>query len=112
MTTVLNTTKLIQIFIACDDFQQVLNAHQLAQGYDHEPMCQQMTQSEMMAIVVFYHHSGMKCFRYYYECVIQGTIKSYFPKSYSYSRFVYLMGRLNFPLLPFNRLPPIAYYAG
>lgn len=101
MTTVLNTIKLTQIFIACDDFQQYLNAYQLAQGYPPQPVCQQMTESEMMAIVIFYHHSGMKCFRYYYECIIQGTLKSYFPTAYSYSRFVYLMSRLNFPLFAF-----------
>jgi len=101
MTTVLNTTKLTRIFIACDDFLQVLNTYQLAQGYSQELICQQMTESEMMAIVIFYHHSGMKCFRYYYECIIQGTLKSYFPTAYSYSRFVYLMGRLNFPLFAF-----------
>lgn len=60
-----------------------------------------MSESEMMAIVIFYHHSGFKCFKYYYECVIQGTLKSYFPKAYSYSRFVNLQQRLNFPLFTF-----------
>ena len=59
MTAVLNTTKLIQIFIACDDFQQKLSQYQLAQDYQTEPSCRQMTESEMMAIVIFYHHSGM-----------------------------------------------------
>ena len=101
MTAVLNATKLVEIFIACDDFQQKLNAYQLQQAYQTEPACQQMTESEMMAIVIFYHHSGMKCFQYYYECIIQRTLKSYFPTAYSYSRFVHLMSRLNFPLFAF-----------
>jgi hypothetical protein len=101
MTAVLNTTKLIEIFIACDDFQQKLSHYQLAQDYHTETSCQQMTESEMMTIVIFYHHSGMKCFQYYYECIIQEKLKSYFPTAYSYSRFVYLMSRLNFPLFAF-----------
>ena len=54
MTAVLNTTKLIQIFIACDDFHQKLSHYQLAQDYQIDPACQQMSESEMMAIVIFY----------------------------------------------------------
>ncbi len=53
-----------------------------------------MSTSERMAIVVFYHHSGFKCFKYYYEQVIQKAFASYFPHSYSYSR----LKELNFPL--------------
>ncbi len=26
-----------------------------------------MSDSEMMSILIFYHHSGFKCFKYYYE---------------------------------------------
>jgi hypothetical protein len=64
MTAVLNTIKLIPIFIACDDFQKKLNHYQLAHHYQQEPTCQRVTESEMMAIVIFYpggepHHSGM-----------------------------------------------------
>jgi len=35
------------------------------------------------------------------EYVIQGILKSYFPKTYSYSRFVNVQQRLNFPLFAF-----------
>jgi hypothetical protein len=52
----------------------------------------------MMTIVIFYHHSGFRCFKYYYEQIVQKAFKSYFPQSYSYCRFVNLMKALNFPL--------------
>ncbi len=39
-----------------------------------------------------------RCFKYYYQQIIQKVFGSYFPKSYSYCRFVHLMGEVNFPL--------------
>lgn len=51
-----------------------------------------------MAIVIFYHHSGFRCFKYYYQQIVQKAFKSCFPHSYSYSRFVNPMKQLNFPL--------------
>ena len=101
MTAVLNTTKLLEIFISCDDFTKKLSQYQLESNYQTEKNTEMMSESEMMAIVIFYHHSGFKCFKYYYECVIQGTLKSSFPRTYSYSRFVNLQQRLNFPLFAF-----------
>jgi hypothetical protein len=49
----------------------------------------------MMAIVIFYHHSGFRCFKYYYQQIVQKAFNSYFPHSYSYSRFVNRMKELN-----------------
>lgn len=101
MTTILNTTKLAEIFIECDDFCKKISAYQLENGFETEPISELMSESEMMSIVIYYHHSGFKCFKYYYECIIQRVLKSYFPKSYSYTRFINLMKRLNFPLFAF-----------
>lgn len=101
MTTILNTTKLAEIFIECDDFCKKLSAYQLENNFETEPISELMSGSEMMSIVIYYHHSGFKCFKYYYEYIIQKVLKSYFPKSYSYTRFVNLMKRLNFPLFAF-----------
>ena len=45
--------------------------------------------SEMMCIEILYHHSGYKCFQYYYEQEVEkGYLKSYFPDAPSYNRFV------------------------
>lgn len=99
MRIVLDTTKLTNIFIVCDDFSQHLASYCLEQGLEKQASCPRlMSESEMMAIVIFYHHSGFKCFKYYYEQIIQKAFHSYFPLTYSYCRFIHLMSALNFPL--------------
>lgn len=98
MRIVLDSLKLTEIFIVCDDFVKKLSAYCLQQGLEQEKVEALMSESEMMAIVIFYHHSGFRCFKYYYEQIIQKAFKSYFPHSYSYPRFVHLMKKLNFPL--------------
>lgn len=98
MTAVLSVTKLVEIFICCDDFMKKYRAYQLDNGYRSDPATQLMSEAEMMAILVFYHHSGFRCFKYFYQQAVQGALKGYFPASYSYSRFVQLVPRLNLPL--------------
>lgn len=106
MQLILNTTKLVEIFIECDDFIQLLDAfltaNALAQPLPIRPRKQRMmSESEMLAIVIFYHYSGFKCFKWYYNIVIRILLKSYFPNAYSYNRFVELMPQLNIYLLLF-----------
>ena len=101
MTAVLSTTKLTEIFIACDDFMNKFKSHQLSHGYQLEPETRLMSESEMMAILIFYHHSGLRCFKFFYELGVQRALRSYFPARYSYSRFVSLVQRLNLPLFVF-----------
>lgn len=54
-----------------------------------------------MTIVIFYHLSGYKCFKYYYKQCVLGELKSYFPGAVSYSRFIYLKKRVSLPLYCF-----------
>lgn len=98
MRIILDTTKLTDIFIVCDDFSQNLSTYCLAYQTPKQPADRLMSESEMMAIVIFYHHSGFKCFKYYYEQIICKALCSYFPLTYSYCRFVHRMQQLNFPL--------------
>lgn len=101
MRIVLDTTKLVEIFIACDDFSKKLGEYCLENNLQGSKTERLMSESEMMAIVIFYHHSGFRCFKYYYQQVIQKIFKSYFPSTYSYSRFIHLMKELNFVLFVF-----------
>jgi len=98
MRIVLDTGKLVEIFIACDDLSKKLQAYCLHNQLEGSTQAGLMSESEMMSIVIFYHHSGFRCFKYYYQQVIQKAFKSYFPRTYSYSRFVNRMKELNFPL--------------
>ena len=71
--------KLIEIFIATDDFCQELEQWLRSQG-NYQPVYRgRMSMSEMMSILIFYHHSGYKCFQYYYQEMIRFDIASDFP---------------------------------
>ncbi len=100
MRTVLDTLKLTEIFIACDDFCKHFQHYSMSQL--QQPLkARQMCDSEMMAIVIFYHHSGMKCFKYYYEHIISKLLASYWKKPYTYAAFVAQIPRVNFLLFAF-----------
>lgn len=106
MQLILSTTKLTEIFIECDDFMKALekyfDAHSLPNSDKVKVKLERkMTKSEMMAIVIFYHYSGFKCFKWYYNIVIRVMLKSYFPNAFSYNRFIQLMSELNLYLITF-----------
>jgi hypothetical protein len=86
--------KLIELFITCDDFCKALTQWQTQQCILPTGRAGQLTDSEMMTILVFYHHSGYKCFQYYYHSCVESQLKSYFPHLITYERFVARMPRL------------------
>lgn len=86
--------KLIEVFIVCDDFCNALTNWQTQQGQPVTCRAGQLTDSEMLAIVIFYHYSGAKCFEYYYRNCVQMQLVSYFPQLITYERFVARMPRL------------------
>ena len=57
-----------------------------------------MSLSEIMTIMVMYHTSYAKNFKYFYKTCIEYIHKSDFPKALSYNRFVELIPRLFVPL--------------
>lgn len=88
------TLKLIEIFIVCDDFCNALTHWQTQQGCLPTTRQGEMSDSEMLTLVVFYHFSGYKCFEYYYRNCVQMHLTSYFPSLLTYERFVARMPRL------------------
>jgi len=84
-------TKLYEIFIAVDDLCLRLDGWKQSQP-EHFPPREWdkplMSESELMSICIFYHYSGYKCFQYYYQQMVQLTLRSYFPKQISYERFL------------------------
>ncbi len=93
---VINEDKLIEIFIDCDDFCHVFTpiyqraVIPLSTKFHNTP---RLSESEMMSILIFYHHSGMKCFKYYYNRIVKTLMKSHFPLLVSYNRFIELIPR-------------------
>lgn len=55
--------------------------------------------SEIMTIVMYFHHSHYRTFKHYYKELVCGALAKYFPNIVSYNRFVELMKETLVPLL-------------
>ena len=88
--------QLIHLFIAVYDFCLALESWKQTQARYGQSVTRKpvMSDSEMMAIFIFYQMSGYKCFQYYYEELVAYGLQAYFPQQVSYGRFVALMPRL------------------
>ncbi len=96
--------KYTTIYTIVDDFCKLLdkrNRFLLIEDNGKQTRCREtlLSLSEMLSIVIFYHFSGYKYFKYYYENEICGRLSHLFPKRPSYDRFIALMPRLFFPLV-------------
>ena len=93
--------KLIEIFCTCNDFLQEYGKEiecrlippSLLDSHRAKLQCG-LCISEMMAIEIFYHLQGSKCFKYYYRFFVEEHLREYFPGLVSYNRFVQLKPRL------------------
>lgn len=72
--------------------------HQLLPSSRHRNRAGKLALSELLTIIICYHFSGYKCFKYFYLCDILVKNKSAFRESLSYNRFVQLMPTLTAPL--------------
>jgi len=88
--------KLIEIFIAVDDFCQAFDQWLEAYANDDFPRPRfegVMHVSEILTIIIFYQYSGYKCFQYYFEQQVQHELKIYFPRQVGYKRFLQLISK-------------------
>lgn len=88
---------IVKIFYFLDEFCKVYEdweRHRLLPRMNCSKRKPSMALSEMLTIVVCYHLSGYKCFKYYYQSDICIKHRSCFPALVSYNRFVELMPRL------------------
>lgn len=58
----------------------------------------QMSESEMLSIMILFHLSHYRTFKDFYRDCVLGELRGYFPAAISYPRFVALMPRLLAPL--------------
>jgi len=106
---ILNSLKLIEIFVQADDFLKIFAQTAQYRLLGHASWRSRMSRSEVMAILVYYHYAGFRCFKWYYQNVVQITLSSYFPESCSYEQFVKLMPKVGMELfvwLCFDHLAP------
>jgi hypothetical protein len=85
------------VFCFIDDFwqevQHYLSTHPLPAGLQPRSGVGRkatLSVSEVLTILTLYHLSGFKCFAYFYERLVQGELKSYFPGVCSYPQFLLL----------------------
>jgi hypothetical protein len=97
MYFVIDTKKVVEVFCFIDDFCQQVNQYlagssaplgllpRAAAG--RKPS---LSESEVLTIQVLYHLAGFKCFMYFYERLVLGELRSYFPQACSYPQFLAL----------------------
>ncbi|ALB22097.1 hypothetical protein Psal006b_02294 [Piscirickettsia salmonis] len=81
---------LISLFCVIDDFCQELlpqwNAILLEDTNKKRNKPSQMSTSEIMTIMIYFHKSNYRNFKMYYLHVIKASMVKYFPNSVSYNR--------------------------
>ena len=101
----ITTDKVIEIFCIADDFcaeyENEIRNHQLQAGdiTKRRNRKTQMSQSEIIAVMVCFHCGTFHNFKNYYLFYICKHMKSYFPNAVSYNRFVELQPRVIVPFM-------------
>lgn len=96
---IINELKVINLFCELDDFvtafDKKMAAHLIQSCNPKSVNRPEISISEMMCLEILYHHSGYKCFQYYYQQEVEkGYLRSYFPCAPCYGRFVQLKSRM------------------
>jgi hypothetical protein len=86
---------LTTIFYDVDNFCKDFDKYLLKKSIGEKKSCagrkRKMTISEVITIMIYFHHSRMRTFKDYYTIMIRGLMKKDFPNAVSYNRFVELM---------------------
>lgn len=83
----------------CKEFEPKWRAERLASGECQRTKYCRMTLSEILTIIVHFHQSHHRNFKYYYKDYVCGQLRSDFPRLVSYNRFVELMGEVTTPMV-------------
>lgn len=96
---------LVEIFYHTDNFCKKFNKYLSSKGLgDRTEVAGRkrgLTISEVMTIVINFHHSRMRTFKDYYTLYVKPFLRQAFPGLVSYNRFTELMKECVFPLYLF-----------
>jgi len=87
----------------CQGFEATWQAQQLASGSRRRRRAGHLCLSEVMTILIWFHHSQYRTFKAYYTEEVVGHLSSEFPELVSYTRFVDLMPSALLPLCVYLR---------
>ena len=86
---------LLELFVSVDDFCQaflpIWERQLLAGGSKKRHRSGQLSMSEIMTILIYFHQSRYRNFKAYYKEYVCTQLKAEFPNLVSYERFVILM---------------------
>ncbi len=104
----LTQDKIIEIYCIADDFcknfsEELKNIRTLPspEGKKHRNRPCQMSDSEIMTVLLLFHFGSFKNFKHYYLHYICQHLKKDFPQQLSYNRFVAIEHRVFVPLMFF-----------
>ena len=93
---------LTQLFCDVDDFCNVFipewEKTQIENGKKKRNRPRALSHSEIMTIVIHFHESGYRTFKWYYEKYVCKTLAKHFPNRLSYNRFIEIMPEILVPL--------------
>jgi hypothetical protein len=96
---------LAEIYVEVDDFckkhEQIINAWLKESGLLKKNSPAQLSLSEVMTILIYYHHCFYKDFKHYYTRYVCTDLRRDFPQLVSYNRFIELVPRALLPLCMF-----------
>jgi hypothetical protein len=99
--------KLTQLFCDVDDFCRTFiptwQKRQLTNGDRQRRRAHRMSYSEMITLLVSYHQSGYRTFKWFYLNHVQKHWRALFPRLLSYNRFIELVPNIIGPLTAFMK---------
>jgi hypothetical protein len=101
--------KIIEIFVPADDFCISFAGYirhfrlESNQGR-HRNRKASLTDSEIIAILIFFHYGSFTNFKHYYNYYVREHLSDYFPTLVSYNRFIELQQRVAVPMMLFLKM--------
>lgn len=83
----------------CKEFEPKWRKQRIASGTAQRNKPCRMSLSEILTIIVHFHQSNHKTFKYYYLNYVCTQLRSDFPALVSYSRFIELTGEVTTPMV-------------
>ena len=103
-------SKITEIFYLvdefCKDFERAKKGHVLSEETSLKRRNRKftMSDSEVITIVILFHHKNYRCLKHFYCMHVQKHMKSDFPKTVAYNRFVELQQKALLPMAAFLQL--------
>ncbi|MDH8702178.1 hypothetical protein M2138_001538, partial [Dysgonomonadaceae bacterium PH5-43] len=109
--SLLTEDKITEIFCAADEFckeyAEVIKEKRIlpsTEGKKKRNRSHEMSDSEIMTILMLYHFGNFKNFKSFYLLYIGGTLRKEFPKQLSYCRFISIQHKVFVPMVLFLNL--------